>query len=519
MTDTFQLTGRILDKSKAPVVGARLVLAGSIKVLRDGTVNEVYAPTPRVTTDAEGRLCVADADGAPVATNVTLVVGVQYRLRAVNAGLLDPLVFSDAQAVGGTLDIADIIPENPTPDTTWTTALADLTELVEGFEGVADASVAGLVNDDESLTGIAVRAAAPGSSLTVQDENGNVSTGVSQIDFQGAGVTASAGTGEVVVTIPGGGSSLPATIQNKTGAYAAGTGDFVRGDTTSGGFTVTLPTAPTIGATISVQKTDASGNVLTVAPAGGGTINGDANATIVARYAGAIFEHLGSNVWVTVSQFTGVGPAGPAGPQGLTGGSGVQGIFGIGVLNSYYPVTGIPIASSAPHALGSAGTAFVGTPFIAPETMTIDALGCYVGTGGASGVIRLGLLTPRATNPYRLALGSIYADKLVETATTIDASSSGPKTATLATPLVIAAGSAVAGILIVQGSSGVSAWSEDNSGFANSPWGNAGGDIEGGPVIAVTATGLTSGAIPATFTPTAFRSAGLGGSVWMRRTA
>jgi hypothetical protein len=38
-------------------------------------------------------------------------------------------------------------------------------------------------------------------TLTVQDENGNVSTSVTQIDFQGSGVTATAGTGEVVVTI------------------------------------------------------------------------------------------------------------------------------------------------------------------------------------------------------------------------------------------------------------------------------------------------------------------------------
>lgn len=53
-----------------------------------------------------------------------------------------------------------------------------------------------------------------GSSLTIQDENGNVATDVTQIDFQGAGVTATGGTGEVVVTIPGdggGGSSVAAT--------------------------------------------------------------------------------------------------------------------------------------------------------------------------------------------------------------------------------------------------------------------------------------------------------------------
>ncbi len=50
------------------------------------------------------------------------------------------------------------------------------------------------------------------TALTVQDENGNVSTSVTRIDFQGAGVTAATGTGEVVVTIPGGGSSGITTL-------------------------------------------------------------------------------------------------------------------------------------------------------------------------------------------------------------------------------------------------------------------------------------------------------------------
>lgn len=48
----------------------------------------------------------------------------------------------------------------------------------------------------------------PATGITVQDENGNVGTGVTQIDFQGAGVTATSGTGEVVVTIAGGGGIL-----------------------------------------------------------------------------------------------------------------------------------------------------------------------------------------------------------------------------------------------------------------------------------------------------------------------
>jgi hypothetical protein len=45
-----------------------------------------------------------------------------------------------------------------------------------------------------------------GGSLTIQDESGNIATGVTQIDFQGAGVAATAGTGEVIVTVSGGGS-------------------------------------------------------------------------------------------------------------------------------------------------------------------------------------------------------------------------------------------------------------------------------------------------------------------------
>jgi hypothetical protein len=57
--------------------------------------------------------------------------------------------------------------------------------------------------------------------ITVQDENGNVSTDVTRFDFQGAGVSASAGTGEVVITIPGGGSG-GITVQDENGNVATG---------------------------------------------------------------------------------------------------------------------------------------------------------------------------------------------------------------------------------------------------------------------------------------------------------
>lgn len=45
------------------------------------------------------------------------------------------------------------------------------------------------------------------AGFTVQDENSNVATGVTQLDFQGASVSAASGSGEVVVTVTGGGSS------------------------------------------------------------------------------------------------------------------------------------------------------------------------------------------------------------------------------------------------------------------------------------------------------------------------
>ena len=58
-----------------------------------------------------------------------------------------------------------------------------------------------------------------GGTLTVQDENGNVATGVTQIDFQGAGVDASAGTGEVIVAITGGGGGSSIESNQQTSDY------------------------------------------------------------------------------------------------------------------------------------------------------------------------------------------------------------------------------------------------------------------------------------------------------------
>lgn len=72
-------------------------------------------------------------------------------------------------------------------------------------EGVADGDYV-LTVAGGHITGLTPASPGGGGSLSVQDEDGTAIAGVTQLDFQGAGVTAAAGTGEVVVTIPGGGS-------------------------------------------------------------------------------------------------------------------------------------------------------------------------------------------------------------------------------------------------------------------------------------------------------------------------
>lgn len=123
-------------------------------------------------------------------------------------------------------------------------------------------AVAPSETDGDVLTTVAGEAAwaAGGGSLSVQDEDGTVITGVTQLDFQGAGVTAAAGTGEVVITIPGGGGgggaagSLialkahnPTTLENKNTTSATD----VDADATNLAVTFTAPASGNVLITLS----------------------------------------------------------------------------------------------------------------------------------------------------------------------------------------------------------------------------------------------------------------------------
>jgi hypothetical protein len=98
------------------------------------------------------------------------------------------------------------------------TDLDDINDVV--ITSVADGHV--LTWDSGTSRWVNEAPSGGGGSLIVQDENGNVATGVTQIDFQGAGVAATAGTGEVIVTVAGGGGSaeLLTAVQHNPASLA-----------------------------------------------------------------------------------------------------------------------------------------------------------------------------------------------------------------------------------------------------------------------------------------------------------
>jgi hypothetical protein len=89
------------------------------------------------------------------------------------------------------------------------------------------------------------------------------------------------GSGDITISGGGGSSLIPTAV--KTSAYTASANDLVRCDTTSGGFSVTLPASPADGATIAfldMASTFATSN-LTVLPNTGKTIESDSTSYLL----------------------------------------------------------------------------------------------------------------------------------------------------------------------------------------------------------------------------------------------
>jgi hypothetical protein len=92
-----------------------------------------------------------------------------------------------------------------------------------------------------------------------------------------------------------------AVAPTRTAAYTAlATDTLVPADATAGAFSVTLPDATAyVGAGITVKKLDVSANAVTVAGAGGQTIDGAATYPLTARWRAATVRSDGSNWLLT----------------------------------------------------------------------------------------------------------------------------------------------------------------------------------------------------------------------------
>lgn len=155
-------------------------------------------------------------------------------------------------------------------------------------------------------------------------------------------------------------SALPANVRSVTGATTAAVGDLILANSTSGVFTVTLPSAPVVGALVTVKKTDSSANAVNVAPAGTGTVDGFTTASIATAQAGAVLEHVGSDAWRVVAVTTTGGANGKDGNT-IWNGPGAP-AAGVGVNGDFYIDT-TAWAIYGPKAAGAwpgSGTSLIG---------------------------------------------------------------------------------------------------------------------------------------------------------------
>ena len=85
----------------------------------------------------------------------------------------------------------------------------------------------------------------------------------------------------------------------KTSNYTiAATDSGILGDATSGGITITLPTAVGISQKFTIQKKDSSGNSVTIATTSSQTINGSTTKTLSTQYQSVTVASDGSNWYI-----------------------------------------------------------------------------------------------------------------------------------------------------------------------------------------------------------------------------
>jgi hypothetical protein len=194
-------------------------------------------------------------------------------------------------------------------------------------------------------------------------------------------------------------------VVNATGNYTAAKNNLVLANAATAGFTVTIPV--TLNAETAVQKVDSSGHVVTVVCSG--LIDGDATATLVSQWAGAVFVGDGTNVHVVATNGAMSG--------GTTGGGGAgSGVNSVTAADTTMVITGT--ASDVVldvHTGTTPGTVAAGDDprFTSPKTPTAHAATHATGgtdavalagsqiTSGTVAVGRLGSGTPSGSNFLR----------------------------------------------------------------------------------------------------------------------
>lgn len=100
--------------------------------------------------------------------------------------------------------------------------------------------------------------------------------------------------------VAGGGASATEEVVSVTADHVASDGEVVLADASGGGFTVTLPAPDDPEAfTVTVKKTDATGNTVTVAREDAQNIDGDASdRTITGEDTSRTFTGDGTNYFI-----------------------------------------------------------------------------------------------------------------------------------------------------------------------------------------------------------------------------
>jgi hypothetical protein len=177
-----------------------------------------------------------------------------------------------------------------------------------------------------------------------------------------------------------GGLYVPVAVQ--ASAYTANPGDFVPVDTTSGGVTITLPTAPADGTNVAVKMVkQGSTNAVTVSAGGAdvfNTVGGSSSATLTLLNQLVVFQYEAANaVWygldaLPLSQldlrYTQLAAA-PGYGESVAG-------------------FGLALASCQPAAASTATTAVNETLYLARMTARLSAsitkLGCWITGAGVT---------------------------------------------------------------------------------------------------------------------------------------